>query len=383
MRTALCLVLILPAIAVLVGAALKPVVPVLSPAAAVGKLAFSDKSLSASGHESCDSCHDPAHAFAPANSRAVQLGGPRDDLSGARTVPSVAYLKFTPAFHFNAAGDPVGGFNRDGRADTLAAQAAGPLLNPREMANADKAAVVRKLSKAGYGPDIRAAFGDMVFDDPERAFAALTAALEAYQQEAKEFAPFSSKYDAYLKRQTDLSPPEHRGLALFNDKKKGNCAACHPSTRGADGKPPLFTDFTYDNAGVPRNPAIPQTRDPAYFDLGLGGPDRTDLSGRKDLCGAFKVPTLRNVATRHAFFHNGRFATLDEVMHFYAERDTDPDKWYKGHKFDDVSADYAEAVNTDEVPYKPNADGSRRLDDQEIADIIAFLKTLTDDVHPQ
>src|SRR5262249_32941997 len=147
-------------------------------------------------------------------------------------------------------------------------------------------------------------------DDPNAAFDRLTFAVAQYQKEAPAFQPFSSKYDLFLAGKVKFSDRELQGLALFNNPLKGNCAGCHPSQRGADGASPLFTDFTYDNIGVPRNPDIPANADPAYFDLGICGPFRTDLANRTDLCGAFKVPTLRNVAITAPYFHNGRFKTL-------------------------------------------------------------------------
>jgi cytochrome c peroxidase len=202
-------------------------------------------------------------------------------------------------------------------------------------------------------------FGADIFAHEPEAFSAATKALETYQREAPEFAPFSSKFDRYLAGQAQLTPAEQRGLQLFNDKSKGNCAACHISTRGPDGKPPLFTDFTYDNVGVPRNAEIPATQ--------------------RELCGAFKVPSLRNVATRSVFFHNGRFHTLKEVMDFYVERDTDPAKWYGTHApYDDVPGDLRKNVNRDEVPYDRKTGEAPRLNAQEIDDIVAFLLTLTD-----
>ena len=119
----------------------------------------------------------------------------------------------------------------------------------------------------------------------------------------------------------------------------------------------MFTDFTYDNLGVPRNAQIPANLDADYRDMGLCGPDRTDLADRTDLCGAFKVPTLRNVATRKVFFHNGQFKTLRDALRFYVRRDTNPEEFYpvdgngELQKFDDLPADLTGNVNTAEVPY--------------------------------
>lgn len=168
----------------------------------------------------------------------------------------------------------------------------------------------------------------------------------------------------------------------------GNCAGCHPSARGADGSLPLFTDFTYDNLGVPRNPALAQNADPTFFDLGLCARPSGELAARTDLCGAFKVPSLRNVALRSAFFHNGRFGTLKDTLTFYVQRDTNPEKWYplnpddSVNKFDDLPAQYHANVNTTEVPYNRKAGDSPALSDAEIDDVIAFLRTLSDGFAP-
>jgi len=359
----------------------------LSPMAALGEKIFHDASLSSSGRLACASCHDPAHGSADNND--VPNGGPQLADPGLRNAPPIAYAAFAPAFYFDKEGTPTGGFDRDGRANTLAEQASRPFLTSFEMDNASTADVAGKLSRASYAAEFRAVFGQQIFSDPDTAFARALLALQAYEQEDKgEFAPFSSKYDSFLAGKTTLSAQELRGLALFNDPQKGNCAACHPSARGADGSPPFFTDFTYDNLGVPRNPAIPANADPNYFDLGLCGPQRTDLSTRTDLCGAFKVPSLRNVAVTAPYFHNGRFQTLRDVVSFYVRRDTNPEEWYPldtngtVHKFDDLPPAYAGNVNTTEVPYNRKPGDPPALTPSEIDDVVAFLQTLTDGYQP-
>lgn len=348
----------------------------------LGAKIFRDASLSASGKQACASCHDPAQAHAQANAVAVQLGGANLDVPGFRATPSLRYLN-TSAFFFAKDGTPTAGFNRDGRAKDLIEQAQRPFLAAHEMANADAAAVVDKLAGARYADRFRAIFGADIFSDVELAFFAARYALAAYESNASEFHPYSSKFDLFLARKAMLTPQELRGLALFNRPDKGNCAACHPSTR-ANNSPPLFTDYSYDNLGVPRNYAIPATVEANYFDLGLCGPDRIDLAARSDLCGAFKVPTLRNVATRRVFFHNGRFDSLRETIEFYVRRDTDPARWYpinadgSVRKFDDLPLAYTDNVNTSEGPYNRKPEQTPALSAAEIDDVIAFLGTLTD-----
>ncbi len=356
----------------------------LSATAQLGAKIFADASLSASGRQSCATCHDPSSAHGAANDLAVQLGGPLLDRQGSRQSMSIRYLAANTAFHFDAEGTPTGGFFWDGRANSLADQAGRPFLNAKEMANDSKADVVAKLSRAAYAAEFRAVFGNAIFDNPDAAFDRITLALQQFQIEDPAFRPFSSKFDEFLRGKASLTEQELRGFALFNAPGKGNCAACHPSSRGADGSFPLFTDFTYDNLGIPRNPELAQNDDPTFFDLGLCARDSGDLSSRADLCGAFKVPSLRNVALRKTFFHNGRFKTLKEALTFYVQRDTNPEKWYPlnadgtVHKFDDLPPQYVGNVNTSEAPYNRRPGDAPALSDAEIDDVIAFLRTLSD-----
>ena len=356
----------------------------LSPAAQLGRQIFSDASLSASGKQSCATCHDPAHAYAPGNKLAVQLGGADGQAHGYRATPSLRYLEHNPPFSFDEEGNPNGGINRDGRAASLAEQAERPFLAPHEMANASTGDVVERLSRSSYAAQFRLVFGEAIFAQPQQAFSRITYALQQFQQEEPDFHRYDSKYDLYLASKVPLELAELRGLALFNDERKGNCAACHPSVRGDNGAPPLFTDFSFDNLGLPRNARIPATAEAAYFDLGLCGPDRTDLAKKGELCGAFKVPSLRNVATRQVFFHNGVFDNLADALRFYVRRDTHPEEWYprdkrgKVQKFNDLPARYRANVNTKEAPFDRKRGMVPALTAGEIEDMVKFLATLTD-----
>jgi len=353
----------------------------------LGALIFSDASLSASGAMSCATCHDPAHAHAQANALPVQAGGANLDVPGFRTVPSLRYLNLRLPFFFTKDGTPTGGLNRGGSADDLIEQAKRPFLAPHEMANGDAASLIDKLSRAPYADQFRRVFGDGIFGDVATAFLAVLYSVSEFELDAPELHAFDSKFDWFLAGRAMLSPQELRGFALFNRPDKGNCAGCHSSTRQADGAPPLFTDYTYDNLGVPRNAEIPANADPAYFDLGLCEA-RAEFADRRHLCGQFKVPTLRNVATRQAFFHNGHFHTLQEALHFYVERDTNPERFYpldasgQPDKFNDLPVDLRGNVNTTEVPYDRARGQSPRLSDAEIDDVAAFLNTLTDGYDP-
>lgn len=365
-----------------------PVDTGLSPVAALGQKIFHDPTLSASGRQSCASCHEAAFGHAQPNGLAAQLGGPHLELQGGRQSPTIRYLAGNKAFFFDTDGTPTGGFFWDGRATSLQDQAGQPFLNPVEMANGSKDEVVRRLAAASYAGEFRQVFGAAILADTEAAYQRLTLALQQYQLEDVSFRPYSSKYDAFLLGKARLDAQELRGLALFNNPAKGNCNACHPSGRGADGSMPLFTDFTYDSLGVPRNPALGQNADPAFFDLGLCARAGGDLAARGDLCGLFKVPTLRNVALRQALFHNGYFKTLKDAVTFYVQRDTNPEKWYPVNadgsvrKFDDLPARYQANVNVTEVPYDRQPGDAPALSDEEVDDVVAFLKTLTDGYQP-
>jgi cytochrome c peroxidase len=394
----------------------------LSGMAQLGKKMFVDVSLSASGRQSCESCHDPRTAYAPSNALAVQLGGPHMDRPGIRAVPSLDYMGTTPVFEIGpeslvemegqqpvivasaptgqskaqlaakAAANPVpeGGYFWDGRADTLEEQPSGPLLSPFEMANTDVHAVVEKLKAAPYAGDFKALFGPHIFDDETMAMSEASFALARYEVEDSSFHPFSSKYDAYLAGKAELTPTEAAGLQLFEDPKKGNCSSCHLDEVDDAGRPPMLTDFEYEALAVPRNPAIPANANPTYYDLGICGPMRTDAYSKQAVnCALFKTPTLRNVATRHVFFHNGFYTNLTDVLHFYVERDTNPDKIYPRaadgnvQNQNDVPLQYRANVDVIDAPFDRHPGQQPALNDQEIGLVIAFLGTLTDGYSPQ
>lgn len=364
--------------------------PAVAELTELGRRLFFEPRLSASGKMSCATCHDPAFAYGPPNARSTQLGGPEFRSVGLRAAPALRYLQMLPPFaehHFDEAIDesadqgPTGGHTWDGRADTTHDQARLPLTSKLEMANPDLDSVVRRVAQGALVGRFRAAFGDDVFADPLRGSTALLLCLEVFQQSPADFYPYTSRYDAYLRGQAELAPNERRGLALFDDPKKGNCASCHPSRLRRDGFP-SFTDFGYVALGVPRNRSIPANADATFFDMGLCGPVRTDLAQHTEYCGAFRAPSLRNVALRRAFFHNGAFHRLDEVLRFYAERDTNPERWYpevggRVDSFDDLPPAYRANVNR-EPPFGGPRGSAPALDAAAIRDIIAFLKTLTD-----
>ncbi len=368
----------------------------LSVTAALGKKLFFDVSLSASGRLSCASCHDPEHAYGPPNALAVQLGGPELDRQGLRAVPSLRYvLNRTPVWSVPFVSNPAerilegeepptGGFGWDGRFDTLRSQAVFPLLAANEMANRGPEEVAAKLQRASYAEDFRRLFGAGIFDDPQHAFAQALIALERFELEDPSFHPYSSKYDDFLDGRARLNDHELRGLALFNDPRRGNCASCHLDVKGMDGTHPLFTDYQFEALGVPRNPEILANAAADYYDEGLCGPLRKDQAKESKYCGLFKTPTLRNVATRGVFFHNGRFHTLKDALRFYVRRDTDPRLWYPHSpadavsKFDDLPASLRGNIDVKDEPLTRSEGAAPAWNDAEIDDVIAFLRTLSD-----
>jgi cytochrome c peroxidase len=355
--------------------------------AALGRKLFFDPVLSASGELACATCHDPRYAYGPPPGRAIALGGRDGAASGTRAVPALRYARSAPPFslqHRFVDGDlgPMGGFTWDGRAGSIAEQAQLPLFAANEMANASAAEVVGRLRHSAYAGDFRSLFGSSVFDNPARAVDSLLQALDAFQRVPGEFAPFTSRYDAYLRGEIELTDQEERGVEIFKDPQKGNCASCHTVT-SQGGQPPTFSDYDYANVGVPRNARIPANADPAYFDRGLCGPLRQDIAAKPEYCGLFRAPSLRNVAIRDAFFHNGVFDSLRRVLEFYVERDLYPEKYYSRnpngtvHKYDDMPPGQADNVDHD-APLDRKPGAAPALDAADIDDLMAFLQTLND-----
>jgi len=322
----------------------------------LGRLLYFDKDLSNPLGQACASCHLPVAGYADPDQELPVSEGAVTGRFGGRNAPSAAYAAFSPVFGLDSAsGQYRGGQFWDGRAPTLEEQAKGPFLNPVEMNNT-KEGVVQAVRNSRYAELFKRVYGPESLDVTESAYNLIAQAIASFERTAQ-VNRFTSKFDYYLKGKVALTAQENRGLQLFNGK--GNCSACHPSS-SLDGKtPPLFTDFTYDNLGVPRNMAYPfYLIDPSpYPDLGLGA-IITDPAQK----GKFKVMTLRNIALTAPYSHNGYFKTLKEIVHFYNTRNL-PGLW--------PQPDVVENVNTTEL-------GDLGLTDQEEDDIVAFLLTLTD-----
>jgi cytochrome c peroxidase len=356
----------------------------LSQEAQLGQQIFHDTSLSASGRMACATCHAADTGHASPFTTPVAMGGAQLDQPGVRNSPPLGYLRFNGPLVLSNRSVPSGGFHWDGRAANLREQARAPFLNPVEMANRDAADVVAKLAAAPYAAQFKAVYGADILRDPEAAFERMAMALQLFQQQSSEFAQFTSKFDAVTAGRAAFSPSEERGLALFNSPDKGNCTECHSSAKPFNAPAAVFTDYRYANLGVPRNAAIPANADPAFFDRGLCDSTRADLAGRTDLCGSFKVPTLRNVAVRKRFFHNGVFDSLEQVVRFYARRDIEPQAFYPPGRngapvrFNDLPPELRSNVLTTVAPFNRTPAQGPALTEAEIADVVAFLRTLTD-----
>ena len=330
----------------------------------IGKNLFFDTSLSNPPGQSCASCHDPLTGFSGNFGSDAGVPFAADGITlGMRNTPTAAYARFAPAFSVTREGTRQvarGGQFLDGRAASLEEQAGIPLFAGGEMSLASPAELSARVAAAPYAGLLKAEFGDAIFDEPVLVLRAVTGAIAAFER-SERFAPFSSRFDRWLAGEAQLSLQEAEGLALFADPAKGNCSGCHAFVPGSRATSDLlFTDFRYYNLGVPRNARIPANADGTFFDLGLCGPRRESVSDER-LCGAFKVPTLRNVARKSAFMHNGVFSSLRDAVAFHARRDLSAA---------DMPAAYRVNIEPVVVPFG--------LEDREIDAITAFLGALDD-----
>jgi cytochrome c peroxidase len=364
--------------------------PPLTAREKLGQSIFLDTNLSNPPGTSCASCHDPERAFSGNNGSVTGVaGGSRPGHFGRRNTPSVMYLKFVPPFHFALEDDddveesPFGGLSWSGRADTVAEFARLPLLDADEMNNKSEAEIAAKLRAAPYAADLARDFPGAL-ESAASAMKALGEALQAFLT-SETMSPFTSKFDDFLRGKVQLSPLEMRGMQAFESRQKGACNHCHlmydHATRPDSS---LFTTYSYDAVGVPRNRAIAANADPERYDLGLC--ERTQKkvpSSDTKWCGSFRIPSLRNVAVRQRFMHNGAFSKLRDVVAFYATRSTKPDRWYphggKQGAFDDLPDRYKGNVNTLTLPYNRHEGDPPAMDDADIDAIVAFLETLTDE----
>ncbi len=383
--------------------------PGLSPKEELGKRLFFDTRLSVPEGQNCAACHGPQVGMTGPDEKINKTGGVYEGAIrgrfGNRKPPAAAYAGDSPVFKMITQGEFAGGMFWDGRAtgetlgDPLAEQARGPFLNPLEQNVPDKKALILKVRESDYVPLFEKVWGKGSLDaekDIDGTYERIARSIAAYERSA-EVNPFSSKFDDFWRKaktaglavnsisesnwkkfeNLGLATVELRGLMLFNTK--GLCANCHVLT-AAGGKPPLLTDFSYDNLGIPKNPenpfyGLPQKWNPDgrnWLDKGLGGyleatPKYAEYAARN--YGKHKVPTLRNVDLRpepnfiKAYMHNGYFKNLKDVVHFYNTRDIASEKW--------PQPEVKENLNTTEL-------GNLGLTAEEEDAIVVFMKALSD-----
>ncbi len=342
----------------------------------LGAALFFDVNLSRDRTQSCASCHDPARAFIDWRDNGVaaaaSLGGDMVSL-GDRNAPTLSYASLIPAFHRNTEGEYVGGLFLDGRAADLAGQAGGPPLNPLEMAQPDKSAVVERLQESEmYQVAFKALFGDAIFTDVNAAYEAMTQSIAAFEQQ-EFFSPFDSKYDRYLRGEYQLSREEELGMTLFFSEQFTNCNQCHQLNILPGSERETFTNYRYHNIGVPRNRSLRIANGlmDGHTDQGLLANPLVDDPAQ---AGKFKVPTLRNVAITAPYMHNGVFQELETVIQFY-------NKYNSRSEAAQINPETNEHWGEPELSANislTELESGPFLDERRVNALVAFLKLLTD-----
>jgi cytochrome c peroxidase len=335
----------------------------------LGKRLFFDTNLSANRTQSCASCHDPARAFSDPRGAA----SPGDDgvSLGDRNAPTAMYARFVPPLAQAEDGAWTGGLFHDGRAASLEEQAGGPPLNPLEMGMPDRAAVLARLRESpDYRRDFPALFGADVLDDPDRAYDAMTRAIAAFER-TDAFAPFTSRYDRWLRGEIELTQQEDLGRVLFFSQQFTNCSLCHMGTGPMDARE-TFTDHSHHNIGTPENVALRAANGvaPGTLDRGLGG-----VVDDARTIGAFRTPTLRNVAVTGPYMHNGVFGDLRTVVAFYNRYNS---RAPAAQVNPETGAVFGEVPVPQTLAFQELTHGPA-LDDRRIDAIVAFLRALTDE----
>lgn len=343
--------------------------------ASLGGALYFDMNLSKNRTQSCATCHDPAQGFSDPREtvvgRAVSLGDDGESL-GDRNAPTASYAQFSPKFHRNEQGTYVGGQFHDGREADLAGQAGGPPLNPIEMGMPDKASVVARLQEnPAYVATFTKWYGDEIFQDAEKAYAAMAQSIAAFEQ-TDLFAPFDSKYDRYLRGEVKLTQRESLGESLFFSRQFTNCNQCHQLKKFGGSPGETFSNYEYHNLGVPVNQAARKVNGVAadFVDHGLLDNPQVDAP-QED--GKFKVPTLRNLPLTGPYMHNGVFRDLRTVVLFYDKFNNPKRKLNPETDKPWAAPEVAANLALETEPFKAPA-----LKDEQVDALVAFMKTLMD-----
>jgi cytochrome c peroxidase len=381
------MVFVLSIISAMLGCSREPTAPgdnsEITTMAQLGKVLFFDANLSQPSNMSCSTCHSPSAGFTDPDKAFPVSKGAVPNRFGNRNSQSVAYAAFSPAPYHDPVQRPgmmmggldIGGQFWDGRAPSLMEQAKGPLMNPLEMHNLDKREVVAAVRNSSYAASFEKIFGEgsLSEENVDIAFDHVAEAIAEYEK-TSEVSPFSSRFDLSLSGKVALSAQESQGYNLFTGK--ANCVKCHAIDPAGPSDPVrqryLFTNYAYQNTGVPKNPANPfYTLSPDlnplgsnYIDIGHGA-----VTGLSTDNGKFKVPTLRNVAVTSPYMHNGYFNSLRDVVMFYNTRDEPSANWPPPEVKENVHR---------HMPPMDGTLGLLKLNDVEVDAIVAFLNTLTD-----
>ncbi len=347
---------------------------------ALGDLLFHDTILSKNRTLTCASCHNPEHGYIDNRydtnpiKGALSVGDDEQTLGG-RNAPTLAYAKYIPDFLKIEDNTYLGGLFWDGRAKNLKEQAKGPILDHSEMMMPDDASVVERVKENNhYAQSFKNFYGDDIFKDTNKAYDAIVEVIAKYEN-THEFSPLDSKYDrsklpSYHVDHYEMTEEEKYGYKLFFSEET-HCAKCHTTSSGTESSFETFTNYRYENIGIPKNIEALMKRDANIYhvDLGLGG--RTDVNDKKQY-GKFRVPTLRNIAVTNPYMSNGIFKELKTVLHYFnymaghgALLNPETGKSWQ-------NAEVSETINHEILKtLKP-------LDDEKIEALESFLKLLTD-----
>jgi cytochrome c peroxidase len=287
---------------------------------ALGRRLFYDPRLSKDNTLACSTCHNPVEGFSNGVPVSKGVGG----ANGVRNAPSMIDAAYLPLQFW------------DGRAASLEEQAGSPIANPVEMNQAHDVSVAKLGKDPVYGTMFKAAFGSdaITIGRVEKAIASFERTILSG----------NSAFDRYEYGgdKTVLTSAQIRGLAIFRDPNKGNCAACHT----IDPTYALFTDGKFHNIGEGASD------DGSFKDIGRYHETKVETDK-----GAFMTPTLRNVANTGPYMHDGSLKTLDEVVSFYAG-----------------------GANSN--PYLDKEIQAIQLSGQDRIDLVEFLKSLSGELPP-
>jgi len=299
---------------------LPPIIPENNPQTvegiALGRKLFFEKKLSGNGTQACADCHGPQFAFS--DPRPLSIGADGE----------VGFRNSMPLF--NLAWNYDQKFFWDGRATSLEEQILEPITSPIEMDNTWVQVITTLQNHSEYPELFEKAFGTAVIDS--------VLVTKAIAQFIRTMVSGNSRFDRYLMGKGQLTPSELRGFQVFMAEEKGDCFHCHGSNLN-----PLWTDNLFRNNGL----------DATFSDLGLG-----NVTGDPRDNGKFKTPSLRNLAYTAPYMHDGRFATIDDVINHYSE-----------------GLVYSETIDP---LMKAVAQGGVQLSDEDKQDLKAFILSLSD-----